>query len=280
MPGSHAGEAGSPKTGDADGDARVSNPTIAMTNDDPIEHEIAPPRPKRGPKRKTPWQGELGQFRGASPREAVTEAILDLVRRGELKPGMRLPSEPQLAEMTGISRTSVREAVRGLQSIGILEIRRGQGTFVSDINASSVIDAQMVMLLESRRALLDLTEVRTGIEPLIARYAAERATEDEINALRGALAEMIEAGQDHARWREAHLDFHSALASATQNIILMKIWGLIVLFLKDSPLVTTHHPPNDAATHEAIIAAVAAHDPEAAVAAMDIHITEMLKAID
>ena len=114
--------------------------------------------------------------------------MLDLVRSGELKPGMRLPSEPQLAEMTGISRTSVREAVRGLQTIGILEIRRGQGTFIRDINSSSVVDAQMMMLLDNYQALLDLVEVRRGIEPLIVQLAAERATDEDIAGLREALA--------------------------------------------------------------------------------------------
>jgi len=239
-----------------------------MKSSDQLGPESSDAKPKRGPKRMDPWQGNLGQFRGASPREAVTEAILDLVRRGELKPGMRLPSEPQLAEMSGISRTSVREAVRGLQSIGILEIRRGQGTFVSDISASSVIDAQMVMLLESRRALLDLTEVRKGIEPLIARLAAERAEESDVSALRLALSEMVASDDDRVRWRDAHLEFHSSLAGATQNVILMKVWGLIVLFLRDSPLVTTSHPANDGAIHQAILDAIESRDAEAAMAAM------------
>lgn len=242
------------------------------------EESDAPPRPKRGPKRDQAWQGDLGQFRGASPRDAVSEAVLDLVRRGELKPGMRLPSEPQLAEMTGISRTSVREAVRGLQTIGILEIRRGQGTFIRDINASSVVDAQMLILLDNYQVLLDLVEVRGNIEPLIAQLAAERATEDDVAALQDALAEMIAAG-DGEGWRPAHLAFHSALANATQNVILIKIWGLIVLFLRDSPLVTGRHSDFDAEVHRAIIDGIANHDPEAAVAAMNRHVADMQSAV-
>ena len=246
--------------------------------EEPIEDVAALPRPKRGPKRKQPWQGDLGRFRGASPRDAVSEAVLDLVRSGELKPGMRLPSEPQLAEMTGISRTSVREAVRGLQTIGILEIRRGQGTFIRDINAASVVDAQMLMLLENYQVLLDLVEVRRGIEPLIAQLAAERATDDDIAALQEALDEMIEAG-DGENWRPAHLAYHSALANATQNVILIKIWGLIVLFLRDSPLVTGRHSEYDAEVHKAIVDSIANHDPAAAVAAMNRHIADMQTAL-
>ena len=240
--------------------------------------EAAPERPKRGPKRKQPWQGDLGRFRGASPRDAVSEAVLDLVRSGELKPGMRLPSEPQLAEMTGISRTSVREAVRGLQTIGILEIRRGQGTFIRDIDSSSVVDAQMLMLLDNYQVLLDLVEVRRGIEPLIVQLAAERATDEDITTLREALDQMVES-EKNDNWRPAHLAYHSALANATQNVILMKIWGLIALFLKDSPLVTGSHSVIDAEVHTNILEAVANHDPDAAVAAMNRHIGDMLTAL-
>ncbi len=251
---------------------------ISPADEDIAEEAVAPERPKRGPKRKQPWQGDLGQFRGASPRDAVSEAVLDLVRSGELKPGMRLPSEPQLAEMTGISRTSVREAVRGLQTIGILEIRRGQGTFVRDINSSSVVDAQMLMLLDNYQVLLDLVEVRRGIEPLIAQLAAERATDEDIATLREALDQMVES-EKNDNWRPAHLAYHSALANATQNVILMKIWGLIALFLKDSPLVTGSHSVIDAEVHRNLVEGVANHDPDAAVAAMNQHIGDMLTAL-
>ena len=251
---------------------------ISPADEDVADEAVVPERPKRGPKRKQPWQGDLGRFRGASPRDAVSEAVLDLVRSGELKPGMRLPSEPQLAEMTGISRTSVREAVRGLQTIGILEIRRGQGTFVRDIDSSSVVDAQMLMLLDNYQVLLDLVEVRRGIEPLIVQLAAERATDEDIAALREALDQMVES-EKNDNWRPAHLAYHSALANATQNVILMKIWGLIALFLKDSPLVTGSHSVIDAEVHTNILEAVANHDPDAAVAAMNQHIGDMLTAL-
>ena len=92
---------------------------------------------------------------------------------------------------------------------------------------------------------------------------------------------MIEANQagraEH--WRIAHLAFHTSLANATQNIILMKVWGLIALFLKDSPLVTGQHSPIDTEVHQSIVDAIARHAPEAAVAAMNRHITDMMTAV-
>jgi GntR family transcriptional repressor for pyruvate dehydrogenase complex len=232
-------------------------------------------RPKRGPKRKPPWQGDLGQFQGFSPREAVTDAIIGLIRNGDLKPGMRLPSEPQLVEMTGISRSSVREAVRGLQTMGLLEIRRGQGTFVREIESSSAVDAQMLLLLDNRQVLLDLMDVRQALEPLIARRAAEHADDEDKTRLRAALDQMKQAeyGQN---WRPAHLEFHSALVDSTKNMLLMKIWSLVTIFLIDSPLVTATRSENDEKVHQRIFDSVAANDPDAAVQAIDHHIHDML----
>lgn len=245
------------------------------TSTDAIEPLTTDIRPKRGPKRKPPWQGDLGQFQGFSPREAVTDAIIALIRSGDLKPGMRLPSEPQLVEMTGISRSSVREAVRGLQTMGLLEIRRGQGTFVREIDSSSAVDAQMLLMLDNRQVLLDLMDVREALEPLIARRAAEHATDEDKALLRSALEQMTRAEYGE-NWRPAHLAFHSAMVDSTRNMLLMKIWSLVTIFLKDSPLVTATRSENDEKVHKRIYEAIAANDPEAAVNAMSQHITDMM----
>src|SRR5947209_5799095 len=157
------------------------------------------------------WDGKLSQFRQSSPRDAVSESILSLIRSGELKPGMRLPSEPQLIEMTGVSRSSVREAIRSLETMGLVEIRRGKGTFIREIDTSGMTDAQMLLMLADRKVLENLVEVRETLEPMMARLAAERATDDDIAALRHHLEGMDHA-RDHEAWRPAHLAFHQALA--------------------------------------------------------------------
>jgi GntR family transcriptional repressor for pyruvate dehydrogenase complex len=249
--------------------------TNSMTEQD--SRGPAETTPKRGHKRNPPWQGSLGQFRGFSPRQAVSDAVLGLIRSGELKPGMRLPSEPQLVEMTGISRSSVREAVRGLQTMGLLEIRRGKGTFVRSIEPANLVDAQMLLMLDNYQVLNDLIEVREGIEPLIVRLAVERATDDDIAALRDHIEQMAKT-DNSGNSRLAHLAYHSALVDATHNIILKKVWSLIALFLKDSPLVTGYPSVNDYDVHMALVEAIANHDPEAATAAMSKHIEGMLTA--
>jgi DNA-binding FadR family transcriptional regulator len=236
-------------------------------------------RPKRGPKWDPPWQGDLGQLRAASPREAVSDAIVALIRSGELRPGMRLPSEPQLVQMTGISRSSVREAIRTLQTMGLLEVRRGQGTFVREIDPESVTDSQLLLLLDDHTVLENLVEVRCALEPVIARVAAERATAEDVAVISEALRAMNSAvGMDD--WRPAHLAFHKALVDATHNIILMKIWGLITVFLKDSPLVTGALKVSMPHVHTDLYDAITVRDGSKATAAMADHISDMLTALN
>jgi DNA-binding FadR family transcriptional regulator len=231
-------------------------------------------RPKRGPKWDPPWQGDLGLLRAASPREAVSDAIVGLIRSGELRPGMRLPSEPQLVEMTGISRSSVREAVRSLQTMGLLEVRRGQGTFVRGVDSESMTDAQLLLLLDDHTVLENLVEVRCALEPLIARVAAERATDEDVAAIGEALRALNAAhGMDD--WRPPHLAFHKALVDATHNIVLKKIWSLITVFLKDSPLVTGTFQVTMPHVHTDLHEAIKDRDGSKAAIAMARHIDDM-----
>ncbi|MGN6673577.1 MAG: FadR/GntR family transcriptional regulator [Thermomicrobiales bacterium] len=240
----------------------------------------APPKPRKGPRRKDSWRGDLGQFKQASPRDAVSEAVLALIRNGELKPGTRLPSEPELIEMTGVSRSSVREAIRSLETMGLLEIRRGKGTYVREIDTGSVADAQMLLMLADRKVLENLVEVRITLEPLMARLAAERATDEDIAALRHSLDGMHHGLRSLEEWRPHHLDFHQALAEASHNIILTKIWSLITMFLKDSPLVTGATTPSLPNIHDDLFAAIANHEVERAEHVMAHHIKDMKRVLE
>jgi GntR family transcriptional regulator, transcriptional repressor for pyruvate dehydrogenase complex len=238
-----------------------------------------PPKPRKGPRRKDSWRGDLGQFKQASPRDAVSEAVLALIRNGELKPGTRLPSEPELIAMTGVSRSSVREAIRSLETMGLLEIRRGKGTYIREIDTGSVADAQMLLMLADRKVLENLIEVRITLEPLMARLAAERATAEDIAALRHAIDRMHHGAADIEEWRPPHLAFHQALAEASHNIILTKIWSLITMFLKDSPLVTGVTTPSLPNIHDDLFTAIINHDVERAEHVMADHIKDMQRAL-
>jgi GntR family transcriptional repressor for pyruvate dehydrogenase complex len=237
-----------------------------------------PSREARRRGKSTAWSGQqLTRVRSVSPREAVSEQILGLIRSGVLRPGDRLPSEQELMAMTSVSRPSVREAIRSLASLRLVEIRRGKGTFVQEIAADGLTEGQVVLMLADRRALEDLVEVRQALEPLVARLAAERADDEDARALDEAIQGMRGA-PDHEAWRVAHLDFHRLLARATHNVILAKMWALIQTFLKDSPMVTG--TPSRPQVHDELYAAIAAHDPDRAAMAMDRHLTDMRRIVE
>jgi GntR family transcriptional repressor for pyruvate dehydrogenase complex len=176
--------------------------------------------------------------------------------------------------MTGVSRASVREAVRSLQAMGLIEVRRGQGTFVREIDSDSVGDAQLLLLLNDHTILESLIEARRTIEPAIVQFATERATDDDLAAMERALVAM-DAAESLDEWRPAHLAFHQALVEATHNVIFMKFWGLITVFLKDSPLVTGSFLPQLPRVHVDIYEAIKARDGEKAGASMRKHIADM-----
>lgn len=237
------------------------------------------PSPQRAasPLRSGAWKGRLAQVTSVSPREAVSEQILGLIRSGALKPGDRLPSEPELMAMTGVSRPSVREAIRSLASMQLLEIRRGKGTYVQEVASSGMTDAQVLLLLSDGKALEDLVEVRLTLEPLVVRLAAERADDQDILALSRAVDGMRLA-RSHDEWRQAHLDFHLGLAHASHNIILTKMWALVQMFLKDSPMVTGD--PSPPHVHVDLYEAIAVHDADRAFLAMQCHLKDMASMVE
>ena len=213
-------------------------------------------------------------------REAVVAQLLDLMRSGAYRPGDRLPPEPELIRLTGVGRSTIREAMRSLASMQLVDIQPGRGTFVCGGSGRLLDDPQMQLFLNDRQVLFDLMEARQLIEPAIARLAAERATVEDLDVMRAALAAQTEACDD-ATWRQTHLAFHAALARATHNVVLTRMWASVATFLRDSPLIAASPPPANwnsvgGPLHSRLHRALVAHDADEAVAAMAAHIADML----
>jgi GntR family transcriptional repressor for pyruvate dehydrogenase complex len=126
---------------------------------------------------------------------AVTdEAILkikEMIRSGELGPGDRLPPEKELSEALGLSRSSLREAVKALEIIRVLDVRRGDGTYVTSLTPDTLLDAMsFVVDIHQDSSLLELFEVRRILEPAAAAIAAARVAPPAVEELRGLLAEL------------------------------------------------------------------------------------------
>jgi len=126
---------------------------------------------------------------------AVTdEAILkikEMIRTGELGPGDRLPPEKELSEALGLSRSSLREAVKALEIIRVLDVRRGDGTYVTSLTPDTLLDAMsFVVDIHQDSSLLELFEVRRILEPAAAAIAAARITPPDVDELRGLLTTL------------------------------------------------------------------------------------------
>lgn len=155
---------------------------------------------------------------------AVTdEAILrikEMILAGELAPGDRLPPEKELSERLGLSRSSLREAVKALEVIRVLDVRRGDGTYVTSLEPRLLLEAMsFVVDLHDDQSVLEIFAVRRILEPAASALAARNADEDDLARLR----EVLE-GVDHATDVEglvAHdLEFHRGIADATGNSYL------------------------------------------------------------
>ncbi len=159
----------------------------------------------------------------------VPELILDEITRwiteGFLKPGDRLPSESELAERFGVGRSSLREAMRALQLLGIVEVIQGKGTF---LRQTYVLPLATDWVSLSKMGLISqVMEARQIIEVAIAQLAAERATEEDIAAMRAAIQRAEEAHGDSVISGEASVDFHLALAEATHNDVLALMYKTV-----------------------------------------------------
>jgi GntR family transcriptional repressor for pyruvate dehydrogenase complex len=135
--------------------------------------------------------------------EEIVEQLKELISKGELKHGQKLPAERELAESLGVSRASVREALTALEAIGILDIRPGEGTFIRETSVSTTF-APLTMILEmEQNSISQLMEVRRVLETEIAALAVQRATEEDLarieenlNRMKSAktISEAVEAG--------------------------------------------------------------------------------------
>ena len=153
--------------------------------------------------------------------EMVAQRIESLVRSGQLGRGSRLPSEPRLAEMLSVSRASLREALKGMMFLGLLKAKPGDGTYLQPTLSSMVSRHFQWMLLLQEVKYFELYELRQVLEPAAAALAARRATAEDHEQMRAALAGMRAAIHDPVLFVRAEMDFHDAITQASKNAALL-----------------------------------------------------------
>ncbi len=213
-----------------------------------------------------------------SPREPanveLTRKMLDYLLSGEFKAGQRIPSERQLAEALGVGRSAVRETVKSLSLLGLIEQRPGDGTYLTKSNSDLLPRVIEWGLLLGERRVHELIEIRHHLEIILAGLAAERRTQDQLQRMQTLIAEMTDAGDDYPRYVEADIAFHLEIAAASGNAglagilesvqSLLRVWATRVIS-------AAKETKTSLAMHIAILEAIEKQDADGTRAAMTAH---------
>ena len=206
--------------------------------------------------------------------EMVAKQLLDLLTNGELVPGDKLPPERELALQLKVGRTTVREALKLLTLSGLLEARRGDGTYVRQDFTSFILQQISWPVLLNTQQIEMVLEVRLPIEVQAASLAAERITEEELNKLIQSMKLLKTKNAELDP--EADLEFHTLIAKASHNEVLLRLMNslqsILHQYIELSAQNTTDHETT-LEEHQRIVDAICAHDPIAAAAAMEEHIS-------
>ena len=204
--------------------------------------------------------------------EQVEDRIYHYILDKPLNPGDKLPNEFELGELFGVGRSTIREAVKLLSSKGIVEVRRGSGTYV--VTIVPVTDPLGLRAVQDKNALaLDLVNVRLLLEPGIAEMAANQATAEDIvrmNNLCDRVEYKIKAGEHYI---EDDIAFHTCIAESSKNLVVGQLIPVIdtavMMFVN-----VTHKKLTEETilTHRMITEAIARHDPIGARSAMVMHL--------
>jgi GntR family transcriptional repressor for pyruvate dehydrogenase complex len=222
------------------------------------------PLPNVAPIRREPLAAEIAR------------RLVDYLLSGGVEPGGRMPSERQLAEAFGVGRSAVREAIAALTLIGLIEVRHGDGTYLTRPESPLLPQVVEWGLLLGEQRTIDLVEARQLIEIDIAGLAARRRTDDDLDDLERILARMEQESRNGAKtaaFVDADVEFHLRLAEAARNSALRDVLSSIQALLRAwiGRVIAEGYRDISYAEHVPIFEAVRARDARAAEDAMDAH---------
>ncbi|MDX1414702.1 MAG: FadR/GntR family transcriptional regulator [Candidatus Promineifilaceae bacterium] len=212
-----------------------------------------------------------------SVTDETVEQIVQMIRHDEYAPGDRLPGERSLSKQLSVGRTSVREAIRRLETLGLLEVRQGLGTFVKDPGVRILQTSLAPHIVTDKRQLDELFETRKIIEIAAASLAAKRAGPSQVQAMQhwAQQVETYVARGDAQGLVTADVKFHRQIVAATGNSTLVALMDSIVDLLHDMRYDSGEIPqllPEIVSGHRAIVSAIEQGDSEAAGQAMRAHL--------
>lgn len=222
-------------------------------------------------------KSEFESIRRNKVYEEVARQLERMILK-KLRPGDKLPSERELAESLGVSRSSIRDAIRSLELVGLVEPRQGSGTVVREISAGTLMNPLTNVLRHKMELVGELLDFRKMLEPPLAARAATHASEDEVSEMEEILRRQ-EAKLRHAELAmEEDTEFHYAIAMASGNSVVLKVLDVLMDLLRDTrerSLQLEGRPQKSLAGHRKVLAAIKKKDAEAARAAMRRHIEDV-----
>jgi GntR family transcriptional repressor for pyruvate dehydrogenase complex len=221
---------------------------------------------------------EFRKVRKERRYEQVAEQLRHLIAKGVLKPGDHLPPERELAVKFGVGRSSLRDAIRTLEMMGIVEPRQGKGTVVNDLSADALVVPLASMLHRKRDLVSELLDVRRMIEPALAARAAKNATPDELSHMEDILRRQEEKVRRGEPTIEEDSEFHYSIALAARNGVVLRVIDVLMDLLRESRARSLQVPgrlERSVAGHRRILRAIQRGDGAAAEQAVRKHLKEI-----
>jgi GntR family transcriptional regulator, transcriptional repressor for pyruvate dehydrogenase complex len=218
---------------------------------------------------------ELSPIKSTRIYQEIVRQVKGMIAEGRLKSGDQLPPERELADKFVVSRTSVREALRALESLGLVEIRPGEGTFVREVSIETLIEPLALLMVSQREAIGELFEARRLLEPALAALAATRATPEEIHEMERILEQQAKEVATGKTGLAEDAAFHAAIGAAAHNRAITRIAHAVMDLLtqsREESLNTPGRPHRSHEDHKRIVAAIAARDDAGARRAMLDHL--------
>jgi GntR family transcriptional regulator, transcriptional repressor for pyruvate dehydrogenase complex len=224
------------------------------------------------------------QFEAIRKNKVYEEVALQLERLilKKLHPGDKLPAERELADMLKVSRGSIRDAIRSLELMGLVEPRQGVGTVVCEVSAESLISPLTGLLVRQEQHISELLDFRKMLEPGLAARAASHASAEEIAELESILARQEEKINRGELAIDEDSEFHYNVAVASNNSVVLKLLDILMDLLRETrerSLQMKGRPQKSLMGHRRILAAIKRHDTEGAKVAMRRHIEDVEKIV-
>jgi GntR family transcriptional repressor for pyruvate dehydrogenase complex len=224
---------------------------------------------------------EFEAIRKNRVHEEVAKQIERMIVQ-KLQPGDKLPAERDLAEMLGVSRSSIRDAMRRLEIVGLVQPRQGAGTVVREISTETLVSPLANVIAHRRQLVGELLDFRRMLEPPLAARAATHASNGEIAGMDEILRRQDKKVRHGELAVEEDTEFHYRIALASGNSVVLKVMDVVMDLLRETrsrSLQTEGRPQKSLAGHKRILAAMKRRDAVAAETAMRLHIQDVEKMV-